>query len=174
LGVVVASKLVAVLHHLLVRVLFEESISAAPWTLPGKRVMIVHGAGRLAYGVIAHFARKRWPGDIVDAIEANALYGGRMSLGDSLRLTLLTVLSAGVGASVGLEAAYTQLGAGWRRGSASLAAAPRRSADLRRLRRRAAIAAASTRRCRRLSTPLSWSSAATRLPPRGAGRPRPR
>src|SRR6202012_4631468 len=42
----------------------------------------------------------------------NALHGGHMSLSDSLRLTGLTVLSAGGGASVGLEAAYTQLGAG--------------------------------------------------------------
>ena len=56
---------------------------------------------------------RRWrPRDIVDAIEANALHGGRMSLSDSLRLTVLTVLSAGVGASVGLEAAFTQLGSG--------------------------------------------------------------
>ncbi len=55
----------------------------------------------------------RWrPRDIVDAIEANALHGGRMSLSDSLRLCAMTVVSGGVGASVGLEAAFTQLGAG--------------------------------------------------------------
>src|SRR6201999_3230892 len=45
-------------------------------------------------------------------VEANALHGGRMSLSDSLRLTVLTIFSAGVGASVGMEAAFTQLGAG--------------------------------------------------------------
>ena len=56
---------------------------------------------------------RRWrPRDIVDAIEANALHGGRMSLSDSVRLTVLTIFSAGVGASVGMEAAFTQLGSG--------------------------------------------------------------
>ena len=68
--------------------------------------------GGLAYGLVAYLIRRWRPRDIVDAIEANALYGGRMSLPDSLRLTLLTILSGGVGASVGLEAAYTQFGAG--------------------------------------------------------------
>ena len=68
--------------------------------------------GGLAFGLIAYGLRRWKPRDIVDAIEANALHGGRMSLSDSLRLTALTVLSAGVGASVGLEAAFTQLGSG--------------------------------------------------------------
>ena len=69
-------------------------------------------AGGVVYGLVA-YALWRWkPRDIVDAIEANALHGGHMSLSDSLRLTGMTVLSAGVGASVGLEAAFTQLGAG--------------------------------------------------------------
>jgi CIC family chloride channel protein len=76
------------------------------------RIAIVPALGGLAYGLVAWLLRLWRPGDIVDAIEANALHGGRMSLTDSLRLTLLTLLSAGVGASVGLEAAYTQLGSG--------------------------------------------------------------
>ena len=50
--------------------------------------------------------------DIVDPIEANALHGGRMSLRDSLWLTFTTVLSNGAGASLGMEAGYSQLGAG--------------------------------------------------------------
>ena len=55
---------------------------------------------------------RRWrPREVVDAIEANALLGGRMSVGDSLGLVAATLLSGGFGASVGLEAAYTQLGA---------------------------------------------------------------
>ncbi len=46
---------------------------------------------------------------LADAIEANALYGGKMSLPGSLYLTLQTIISSGFGASVGLEAAYTQI-----------------------------------------------------------------
>ena len=42
---------------------------------------------------------------------ANALYGGRMSLGGQPAGGVLqTIMSSGVGASVGLEAGYTQIG----------------------------------------------------------------
>src|SRR5690606_5973266 len=46
----------------------------------------------------------------VDLIEANALHGGKLSMIDSLIITAQTVVSNGFGASVGLEAAYTQMG----------------------------------------------------------------
>lgn len=46
----------------------------------------------------------------VDLIEANALHGGKLSVSDSLVVTGQTVISNGFGASVGLEAAYTQMG----------------------------------------------------------------
>jgi len=111
LGVAITRKLVFEIHHLLFGVGIEMHLSGAsviePW-----RLLLVPSLGGLGYGLIA-YALWRWrPREIVDAIEANALHGGRMSLSDSLRLTALTVLSAGVGASVGLEAAFTQLGAG--------------------------------------------------------------
>lgn len=48
----------------------------------------------------------------VDPIEANALHGGRMSLRDSVYLALQNVISNGCGASVGLEAGYTQIASG--------------------------------------------------------------
>jgi chloride channel protein, CIC family len=48
----------------------------------------------------------------VDPIEANALHGGRMSLRDSLWVAVQNVISNGSGASVGLEAGYTQICAG--------------------------------------------------------------
>jgi chloride channel protein, CIC family len=67
---------------------------------------------RPVYGLVAYLIWRWRPRDIVDAIEANALHGGRMSLSDSMRLTALTILSGGVVALVGLEAAFTQLGAG--------------------------------------------------------------
>lgn len=50
---------------------------------------------------------------VVDPIEANALHGGRMSLRDSAILALQTLISNGFGASVGLEAGYTQIGSGF-------------------------------------------------------------
>lgn len=52
-------------------------------------------------------ARKR---RLVDAVEANALHGGRMSMPDSMVIAGQTVVSNGFGASVGLEAAYAQIG----------------------------------------------------------------
>lgn len=48
----------------------------------------------------------------IDPIEANALHGGRLSLRDSLYLALQNVISNGFGASVGLEAGYTQIASG--------------------------------------------------------------
>jgi len=48
----------------------------------------------------------------VDPIEANALRGGRLSLRDSVVVSGQTLISNGCGASVGLEAGYTQIGSG--------------------------------------------------------------
>jgi CIC family chloride channel protein len=111
LGVALTKFAVAEFHHVLFGVSIEEHLSGAV-EIVRWRLLLVPTIGGVVYGVVA-YALWRWrPRDIVDAIEANALHGGHMSLSDSLRLTGLTVLSAGVGASVGLEAAYTQLGAG--------------------------------------------------------------
>lgn len=54
----------------------------------------------------------RFRGTEVDPIEANALHGGRMSMRGSLIVAAQTLWSSGVGASVGLEAGYTQLSSG--------------------------------------------------------------
>ncbi|HEX9462393.1 MAG TPA: chloride channel protein [Alphaproteobacteria bacterium] len=102
---------VAVLHVLLFGISFETHLSSGA-DVEWWRLLVVPAAGGLVYGIVAALLRRWRPRDIVDAIEANALYGGRMSFNDSIRLAVLTVLSAGVGASVGLEAAYTQIGAG--------------------------------------------------------------
>ncbi len=72
----------------------------------------VPAAGGLALGLVT-WLRNTWRSTpTVDAVEANALHGGRMSLGDSLWVTFQTLLSNGCGASVGLEAGYAQIGAG--------------------------------------------------------------
>ncbi|HEX3884594.1 MAG TPA: chloride channel protein [Stellaceae bacterium] len=111
LGVAATRELVDSMHHLLFGVPFDEHLSGT-LMIESWRVLVVPCVGGLVYGLIAYGLRRWKPRDIVDAIEANALHGGRMSLSDSVRLTGLTVLSAGVGASVGLEAAFTQLGSG--------------------------------------------------------------
>lgn len=80
--------------------------------LDWRRVLIVPVAGGLIVGLVTVAIRYWRPREAVDAIEANALYGGRMSFTDSINIAILTLLSGGFGASVGLEAAYTQVGAG--------------------------------------------------------------
>ena len=71
---------------------------------------IVPAIGGLLVGLIS-LAIARWaPRRVVDPIEANALYGGQMSLNASLIVVVQTLLSNGFGASVGLEAGFTQIG----------------------------------------------------------------
>ncbi len=72
--------------------------------------VLVPSLGGLLVGASLLAAARWWPGRAVDPIEANALRGGRMSLSDSLVVVGQTLLSNSVGASVGLEAAYTQIG----------------------------------------------------------------
>ncbi|HVI52872.1 MAG TPA: chloride channel protein [Candidatus Sulfotelmatobacter sp.] len=76
------------------------------------RLLWIPAAGGLLLGGLSFFGQKLRPRDIVDPIEANAIQGGRMSLTDSLRLVAATVLSNAAGASLGMEAAYSQMGAG--------------------------------------------------------------
>jgi chloride channel protein, CIC family len=73
----------------------------------------VPSIGGLALGLIMLAIGRLYSRRAVDPIEANALFGGRMSLTGSLIVVLQTVISNGVGASIGLEAAYTQIGSAW-------------------------------------------------------------
>jgi len=68
--------------------------------------------GGLVLGMASWLWSRRRPTLPIDPIEANALHGGRMSLRDSIWVTLQTLLSNGCGASVGLEAGYAQIGSG--------------------------------------------------------------
>jgi CIC family chloride channel protein len=77
------------------------------------RILFVPALGGLLLGVLALMTARFGTRDIVDPIEANALYGGRMSLADSLRLTTSTIISNASGASLGMEAGYTQFGSGF-------------------------------------------------------------
>ncbi|MCO5731870.1 chloride channel protein [Rhizobium sp. SSA_523] len=68
--------------------------------------------GGILLGIFLYILARRRRRQIVDPIEANALYGGRISLTDSLIVAAQNLISNGFGASVGLEAGYTQLSAG--------------------------------------------------------------
>jgi CIC family chloride channel protein len=68
--------------------------------------------GGLVLGLAGWLWSRRRPTQPIDPIEANALHGGRMSLRDSVWVTLQTLLANGCGASVGLEAGYAQMGSG--------------------------------------------------------------
>ncbi|HEY5070609.1 MAG TPA: chloride channel protein [Caulobacteraceae bacterium] len=88
---------------------FDQQLSPL-YTLPLSRVLVLP-LGGLILGVVTWLWVRRRPKTIVDPVEANALHGGRMSGRDSLFLGVQSVISNGFGASVGLEAAYAQLGA---------------------------------------------------------------
>jgi CIC family chloride channel protein len=112
-GLAVAAMSVAVegLHVLLFNLEWGDRLSSQfriePW-----RALLVPSLGGLLLGV-AFLLLLRWrPAREIDPIEANALHGGRMSFRGSVIVSLQTVWSSGVGASVGLEAGYTQLASG--------------------------------------------------------------
>jgi CIC family chloride channel protein len=105
------SRLAQAVHKSLFTLSAGEHLSALPG-LPLGPALFVPVAGGILLGAIA-YAIGRWhPLRIVDPIEANALHGGQMSFRDSALVALQTLISNGCGASVGLEAGYTQLVAG--------------------------------------------------------------
>src|SRR5580658_7030296 len=78
-----------------------------PWV-----ALIAPTLGGLSLGIM-EWSRRRWKiARAVDPIEANALRGGLLSLRDSVVVSSQTLISNGCGASVGLEAGYTQIGSG--------------------------------------------------------------
>ncbi len=85
----------------------SESLSVAPL-----RAFLVPTLGGAVLGISLLLLAWIRPRKLVDPVEANALYGGQVSLNDSLIVAGQTTWSNGVGASVGLEAGYAQLGAG--------------------------------------------------------------
>ncbi len=102
------SRAAAILHS----VLFGHAALSGSESLDNPWLALVPAAGGLLLGLgsraFPRFRRRR----PVDPIEANALQGGRMSVVDSLFIGAQTLVSNGFGASVGLEAGYTQLGSG--------------------------------------------------------------
>ncbi|MCI1001151.1 MULTISPECIES: chloride channel protein [Ochrobactrum] len=88
-----------------------EKLSSAAQLYPS--AFIAPLAGGILMGIIIWVLARWRKRPIVDPIEANALHGGRLSLTDSFILVGQNLISNGFGASVGLEAAYTQLASGF-------------------------------------------------------------
>lgn len=86
------------------------SLSAAPFVSPLALIALPIGGLLLGFGSRALLRRWHTP---VDVVEANALHGGTIPWRDTLLVCVQTMLSNGVGASVGLEAAYAQAGGGF-------------------------------------------------------------
>lgn len=109
LSVILITGAAQLLHELLFGIGPDQRLSAMERLNPILTVAVpVLGGlvlGLVTLGVARVYARRS-----VDPIEANALFGGRMSLTGSLVVVLQTIISNGVGASIGLEAAYTQIG----------------------------------------------------------------
>jgi chloride channel protein, CIC family len=98
--------------NLLHRLFYGASKLSSLASLSSPFLVLVPVAGGLILGILGVSVRKSFPKRPVDPIEANALHGGRMSLKESVLIAAQTVISNGFGASVGLEAAYTQMGSG--------------------------------------------------------------
>ena len=111
LAVAAMSMAVEVLHVLLFDLEMGDRLSSQ-YRIEPLRALLVPSLGGLVLG-LAFLLLLRWrPAREIDPIEANALHGGRMSFRGSVIVASQTVWSSGVGASVGLEAGYTQLASG--------------------------------------------------------------
>jgi CIC family chloride channel protein len=105
---VLQAKLAHGLQVLLFAIDIDQRLSAQSVIAPWRTLAIP--AGGLVLGVATWAWLKYRPRPAVDPVEANALHGGRLSVKDSAFICGQTMLSNGVGASVGLEAAYAQAG----------------------------------------------------------------
>lgn len=108
-AVSLVSLLAHLLHSVLFLVPFASGLSGSSG-IPDWRLVAIPVLGGVLTALLIRLRRRK--GSIVDPIEANALYGGRMSLGDGVWVILQNLCSNGFGLSVGLEAAYTQISSG--------------------------------------------------------------
>src|SRR5215470_9150231 len=98
-------------HVLIYGIPIDVRLSANSWVNP-VIAFIAPTTGGLLLGIMEWSRRRLKISSAVDPIEANALRGGRLSLRDSVVVSGQTLISNGCGASVGLEAGYTQIGSG--------------------------------------------------------------
>jgi len=95
------------IQHLLFALPSAQRLSATP-AIPLLALLAPFLGGAIL--VLFSWVVKAQARKMVDAVEANALHGGRLSWSDSLVISVQTIISNGFGASVGMEAAYAQLG----------------------------------------------------------------
>ena len=105
--VVLISAIATQLHVIIFGVERLSSSDLSSWIVLAGPVM----GGVLLGGFMFVISRTRKK-PMIDPIEANALHGGRLSLTDSLIVCIQNIISNGFGASVGLEAGYTQVASG--------------------------------------------------------------
>jgi len=117
IGIGIAAGLLTIMQHRIAHGLQKllyafpgDSLSASSGIDPVRLIALPIGGLILGFGSRAVLRRWRTP---VDVVEANALHGGAVPWKDSTLVCVQTLLSNGVGASVGLEAAYAQAGGGF-------------------------------------------------------------
>ena len=109
--VTLISEIAQIAHVLIYGIPVDVRLSANAYVNP-LVALLAPACGGMLLGLM-EWSRRRWKiSNAVDPIEANALRGGILSLRDSIVVSSQTLISNGCGASVGLEAGYTQIGAG--------------------------------------------------------------
>lgn len=110
LFVIAIRAFVAVSQGLTLGFVAENSVVFPPGQ-PLWRIPLALSVGAILVGLIGRWAAKRESTQPIDAVEANALRGGKMTVMDGTAVVLPILTSVAVGASVGTEAAVTQAGA---------------------------------------------------------------
>jgi len=108
--VVLMETIAQFMHRVLFRLPPDTELSAMHAISPVS-ALLVPTLGGLVFGLVGLVIARYRPNRVIDPIEANALFGGRMSSTDSTILAGQTIISNGVGASVGMESGYSQIGA---------------------------------------------------------------
>ena len=106
--VAIIASLSETIHAILFNIPFDARLSATG-TIAWQRTLFIPICGGAALALIAWLIGNRLKSQMADAIEANALLGGRVSMRGSLLISFQTLVSNGFGGSVGLEAGYTQI-----------------------------------------------------------------
>ena len=109
--VTLMSEIAQFAHVLIFGIPIDVRLSAHTYVNPWA-AMTAPAAGGLLLGLMEWWRRRLKLSNAVDPIEANALRGGHLSMRDSTIVSWQTLISNGCGASVGLEAGYTQIGSG--------------------------------------------------------------
>lgn len=109
-SVAAVQALVVALQHLTLGFAAERRI-AIPDQSSHLRVLIALVLGAVTVTLVSEAMRRFVTRTPIDAVEANALRGGVMRWQDGVAVVLPILVSVGFGASVGIEAAVTQIGA---------------------------------------------------------------